>query len=255
MNIGSNLTPIVPTPQDDPCTVAIAFEPIVAAQIPPHPALHVVAAAVTPEAGWAAMHVYNRNGLSSSLTKPSYEGKWNQNGGSLKVVPTMSLRTILASLQPYTIDFIKTDMQGHDFSAISSAGDLLVQQGVKRLMTEVYWGNVVTYQGIHNDFCKDWWPYMTKIGYVFEGLSERHMAGYGNAEELAATCRKEMEAAKDETAGLQEINALWRLRTETSMGLGVYEYGVHQSKRAGHQFTNEEYARCHPQENATDPRF
>jgi hypothetical protein len=34
-NIGSNLDPIVPNPQDDPCTVAIAFGPIVAAQIPP----------------------------------------------------------------------------------------------------------------------------------------------------------------------------------------------------------------------------
>lgn len=102
------------------------------------------------------MHMYNKNGVSSSLTKPSYEGFWNKNGGSIKVVPTMSMRTILESLQLYAIDFIKTDMQGHDFSAISSAGDLLVKQGVKRLMTEVYWGNVVTYQGIRNDLCKDW---------------------------------------------------------------------------------------------------
>jgi hypothetical protein len=87
----------------------------------------------------------------------------------------------------------------------------------------------------------------TKIGYIFEGLSERNMAGYGNAEELelAATCREETEAANDGTAGLQEINALWRLGTEASMGPGVYEYNRHQSKSKGHRFTDEEYARCH----------
>ncbi len=92
MNIGSNVDPIIPRlTDDDPCTVSIAFEPIVSHLIPKHPALHVIPAAVTgDDNGWAAMNIYNRNGASSSLSKASFEDYWNKHT-ELKIVPTIGL--------------------------------------------------------------------------------------------------------------------------------------------------------------------
>ena len=101
LNIGSNSDPIVPRPKDDPCVIAIAFEPMVPHTIKPHPALHVVAAAVTGEdntttgGGLATMRFYNDNGISSSLSTPTESSYWNdkekrRGDGSIRVVPTLS---------------------------------------------------------------------------------------------------------------------------------------------------------------------
>ena len=253
LNIGSNDDPIVPRPTDDPCTVALAFEPVVSHLIPSHPALHVIPAAVTGEGGWATMHMYNKHGVSSSLSKPSKKANWNSDGGTLKVVPTISFRTILESLQNFKIDMIMTDMQGHDFAAVSSVGDLLKEVGVKRLITEVYKDNIVSYQGVNNDLCHDWLPHMTSNGYVFEGLTEMRgdtetlLIGFRNAEEIQISCKKALEDKNVEArkAGFEEYNAFWRLKGEKpSSDLKVYHYGTHRPGKPGHTFTDEEYQKC-----------
>lgn len=273
LNIGSNLDPIVPRPMDDPCTVSLAFEPIVGHQIPPHPALHVIHAAVSYEGGWSAMNLYNKDGRSSSLNKASHQAAWsNQNRWNKKshiqIVPTISFRTILESLQHYDIQMILTDMQGHDFKSVSSVGDYLAQVGVRRLVTEVYKDNVSSYKDAHNDLCRDWLPHMTSIGYVFEGLTnmrgdvETLLDGYRNAQEVKETCEKERKEHPVETAGLSEYNAYWRLESEPPMpasfvskekenegGAGaspidVYMYGTHSPKMQGHMFAKEEYEKC-----------
>jgi hypothetical protein len=250
MNIGSNVDPIIPRLTDDPCTVSIAFEPIVSHLIPKHPALHVIPAAVTgDDNGWAAMNIYNRKGASSSLSKASFEDYWNKHT-ELKIVPTIAFRKILESLRGYNIDFLLTDMQGHDFTAVSSVGDLLAEVGVKRIVTEVYKDKVYTYKGVQNDLCENWLPHMTKIGYVFEGLSkittglETLVEGYRNAQEIKETCK--VSTAKMEElpkAGLNEYNALWRLKSEAaSNNLGIYQYGT--ASDTGQKFSPEDYAKC-----------
>jgi len=250
-NIGSNLDPIVPRPNDDPCTIALAFEPIVGHLIPVHPALHVIPAAVAPEGGWATMNLYNKDGRSSSLSKASFGANWNKNS-KLKIVPLISFRTILDSLRNYEIDLILTDMQGHDFASVSSVEGYLAETGVKRLITEVYKDSITTYKGANNDLCKDWLPHMTSIGYVFEGLTqmvgdtETLIEGYRNDKEVVETCKRSFLGNAEEKAGLSEFNAFWRLKSEPTVGRGVeaYQYGTHSSKQQGHTFSNEDYAKC-----------
>jgi hypothetical protein len=252
-NIGSNLDPIVPRPNDDPCTIALAFEPIVGHLIPDHPALHVVPAAVTPEGqgGWTTMNLYNKDGRSSSLSKASYGAVWNENS-KFKVVPIISFRNILDSLRNFEIDLILTDMQGHDFVSVSSVGKYLAERNVKRLITEVYRDNVTTYKGAQNDLCKNWLPHMTSIGYVFEGLTamvgetDTLLYGYHNYEEAVASCKKSLENNPEEKNGLNEYNAFWRLESEPKVGSGIefYQYGTHSSKREGHKFADQDYAKC-----------
>jgi hypothetical protein len=246
LNIGSNVDPIVPRSTDDPCTVALAFEPVVSHLIRPHPALHVIPAAVTGEGGWASMYMYNTKGASSSLSKPAKEDFWNEGGGALKVVPTISFRTILESLRHYKIDLIQTDMQGHDFEAVSSVGGFLKEAGVKRLITEVCKDNIATYEGVNNDLCRDWLPHMTSIGYVFEGLDKIN-EGFHNAEEIQISCKKALENKNVEApkAGREEYNAYWRLEEEEpSSDHTVYHYLKHSRKKPGHKFTDEEYQKC-----------
>jgi hypothetical protein len=253
LNIGSNVDPIVPRSTDDPCTVALAFEPVVSHLIPPHPALHVIPAAVTGEGGWASMFMYNTKGVSSSLSKPKEKAVWNKGGGTVKIVPTISFQTILESLRHYKIDLIMTDMQGHDFAAVSSVGGLLKGLGVKRLVTEVYKDNIATYQGVKNDLCQDWLPHMTSIGYIFEGLTEMRvneekiLEGFRSAEEIQISCKKTLEGRNVEApkAEFFEYNAFWRLEgEEPSSDLKVYHYGKHSPRKTGHTFTDEEYQKC-----------
>ena len=103
MNIGSNLDPIVPRTEDGPCVMSIAFEPIVHSQIPTHPRLFVVPAAIGATQGLATMTVLNANGLSSSLARPGKSNSWNNKkgrDGSVKIIPIISLAHVLKSI-PY----------------------------------------------------------------------------------------------------------------------------------------------------------
>jgi hypothetical protein len=71
LNIGSNVDPVLP-PANDSCVVAIAFEPLVHASIPPAPRLFVVPAAVSDSASLSTMRLFDKNaGQSSSLLTAS----------------------------------------------------------------------------------------------------------------------------------------------------------------------------------------
>lgn len=247
INIGSNVDPILPRPIDGPCTTAIAFEPIAYTFIPPHPALRVVPAAVTGgnRGAIAAMHTYNKKGLSSSLSAASFSANWNRRE-TLRVVPTIPLKVVLESLQDYSIDLIMTDMQGHDFLAVSSVD--LASFGVQRLITEVYMEDTVTYDGVRNDLCRDWLPEMTRQGYVYEGLSDAlyppgknytHMQG-----DLAEACAPQLAHAPNPEPGLSEQNAHWRLASITASTPSTRDTFYEYPSREAHTFSDAEYAQC-----------
>jgi hypothetical protein len=216
------------------------------------------------------MNLYNKDGRSSSLNEANHlaawsnQQRWNKDS-KIKIVPTISFRTILESLEHYDIQMILTDMQGHDFKTVSSVGDLLVKVGVRRLVTEVYKDNVSTYKDSHNDLCLNWLPYMTSIGYVFEGLTrmagdkETLLDGYRNVQEVRETCAKFRKNPPLEKVGVSEYNAYWRLKSEpvgVGGGVGVgtenknenlethYFYGTHSPGQPGHVFSKEAYEQC-----------
>lgn len=230
VNIGSNLDPLLP-PEDDPTVAAIAFEPIVSCNISHHPRLYVVPAAVSSEDGMALMNVAHQHGVSSSLYEPTKKvhAMLSANTGvaeTEKIVPMVAMTTFLNSI-PERIDIlhIKTDMQGHDYSALSSAGALL--RRAHYLETEVYFRGVETYKGAKNDFCRDTFPFMRSIGFEVIGVYNRHKYSdslhksnlkHGIATDAAsadAFCKREtLKGAV--SVSLYEGNAYWK-RNDTTL--------------------------------------
>eukprot|EP00889_Picochlorum_renovo_P005735 jgi/Picre1/32765/NNA_001051.t1 len=204
INIGSNLDPILPR-EDDAGTHAIAFEPVVGDLILPHPKLSIISAGVDESPGLATIYQYNDHGVSSSFSKPAAESFWNNDpnrDGNPKIVPVVSFRDVLDSIPlEVEISFIKTDMQGLDFKAVSSVGTYLRERKVKRLKTEVYLDNVRTYEGVKNDFCLSFLPYMTSIGYKLFQVGK----------ETPEQARKHCDTHFEERPGLQEYDAYWVL--------------------------------------------
>lgn len=185
INIGSNLDPILPPADFGDDAITIAFEPIVGCDILgtnlPSKSIHnihhhhqllVVHAAVSATSGLTSMYMYNKNGESSSLSKATAKSYWNSNtnnrtsDGTIRMVPLLTLPQILHAIPTHIhIPYIKTDMQGHDFAAIAAAGPMLFERGVDYIMTEVFFHDETSYEGVQNDFCHDWWPHMQRVGY------------------------------------------------------------------------------------------
>lgn len=238
INIGSNVDPIIPK-AGEIHTHSLAFEPVVSHLIPSHIQLSVISAAVGRESGLSTIHVYNENGVSSSLAKAASSQFWKNNPARDRrtmTVPVISFKDILDAIPPSVeIHFIKTDMQGMDFEAITSVGKMLRERGVQRLMTKVYLDNVRTYQDVHNDFCRDWLDYMTSLGYTLFHLGQDPPA------EAIRRCEK----ANKEKVGLKETDAYWRLDTiDEEDSLDKYQYPsvpTVTDQRAENQFGNFEH--------------
>lgn len=217
MNIGSNIDPVLP-PHDDPLTIAIAFEPVVGCLIKKHPRLYVVPAAVSAKGAWATMGVYNSHGLSSSLSAPStkkarYMKLLRRAQPEVLFVPVLSMVQVLEGIPPEVeIWFIKTDMQGHDFEALAGGGELLKR--VHYLRVEAWAENVYSYEGAHNDFCNDHFPYFTALGFEFVELTGywKHHRFKGH-DAAAAFCALH----KDDKAhhGIRDVDAFWRRKGTT----------------------------------------
>jgi FkbM family methyltransferase len=214
INLGSNLDPILPPHNYSSNSLTLAFEPIVACDMKAHPLLLVVPAAVSPYSGLTSMYLYNKNGRSSSLSRPSKRSFWNtgrQQDGTLVVVPTVTLRQILQAIPKRIrrIPYLKTDLQGYDWSVISSAGDDLRNRPVDYLYTEVYFDLVSTYKDVQNDFCRDWLPSMKDLGYdlVYVEKPDKTTLTLQSAVKM---CSSSVPQAASTVDDLREGNALWK---------------------------------------------
>ena len=102
--------------------------PVVHEKILPMDRLYVVPAAVSGTQGIATMGVYNLNGLSSSLSAPAagLSAKWasSRMPTNATTVTTFAMADVLNAYRG-RVWYLKTDMQGHDFVSLKSAGQLL----------------------------------------------------------------------------------------------------------------------------------
>ena len=160
-----------------------------------------------------SMMVYNTNGVSSSLAKPSDEQFWNSDktrgDGKAMLVPVITLSSVINAIPTTTnISLIKTDMQGFDFVAIKEAATALKKR-VTHLYTEVWFDDTYTYHA-ENDLCRDWLPFMTELGYVLVRTN-----GKGDdVKEIRANCEKQLKDRPvrpdvEASAGLNEGDAFW----------------------------------------------
>lgn len=242
LNIGSNKDPILPQSRSGPCAMTIAFEPMIPELVPAHPQVMVVPAAVSDSASLATMYKYNRDGVSSSLSKAAKSDYWNKNM-ELKIVPVVSMADVLQSIPPQvTIDFIQTDAQGFDFSIIQAGIRDIRKRGVKFLKTETYTDNVITYEGVKNDLCLHWIPFMTANGYTLVGTTVNYNQKFQTADKVMEACARQDRKA-DPKAGLKEVDALWKLSTvKETPEESRYAYPVLSGKES--TFTEKDYETC-----------
>lgn len=245
LNIGSNKDPVLPRESSGPCAVTIAFEPVIPELIPEHPQVMVVPAAVSDSSSLATMYKYNRNGVSSSLSKAAEDSFWNTGNKNMgvKIVPVVSMTDVLQSIPSHvTIDFIQTDAQGFDFSIIQAGIEEIRARGIKFLKTETYTDNVITYQGVENDLCLHWIPFMTANGYSLIGTTHNYNQGFEPVDKILEACARQDKSANP-TAGLKEADALWKLSSVTDVvDNSRFEYPIHS--RSQSPFTDQEYEAC-----------
>jgi len=255
INIGSNLDPILPAYSMGPCAHSIAVEPIIGCEIVEHRQLSVIHAAVSDKAGVATMFKYNDGGQSSSFAKAAMNANWNtnkeRNDGKHVIVPVITLSSFLNAI-PSTvkISFLKTDMQGFDYAAIKEAGTRLVEKGVYHISSEVWYDDVYSYDAA-NDFCRDWLPLMTELGYVlshFDGVGNRGGIGNqpANMEKVEAQCQEQLKQfperpTVEQRHGLSEGNAWWVHRN--AIDVPFPDTPLNYQFDNNH-FTEEDYATC-----------
>ena len=251
INVGSNLDPIMPAYSMRPCAHSVAIEPIVGCHIQEHRQLTVIHAAVSDRPGVASMIQNNQHGVSSSLAIPAKEDFWNTNkeqgDGKRIMVPVITLSSVLNAIPSrVNIPFIKTDMQGFDFVAIKAAGPVLKER-VAHIVNEVWFDDVYTYEA-ENDFCRDWFPFMTELGYILTKIE-----GWGGSageppdpDVIASLCQEQLNRFPErptvkERPGLAEGNAWWAHHDAINVEMPHCEtLQVFNSS----YFTDEDYATC-----------
>lgn len=168
INIGPSTTPIE-VDGDGNLLILVDPLPSVAAYLRQQfgtPHVLVYEAAISNFSGTAVFHEYNLKGMSSSLSTPTESASWNQNSTSI-TVQVHTLKELLDAIPSnLAISFLKTDMQGYDFTAIKSAGNELKR--VKRIMSEVFQDGKPSYANTLNEYNRDWLPYMTGMGYTMD---------------------------------------------------------------------------------------
>jgi FkbM family methyltransferase len=158
VNVGPNKSPI----RGDPGAFVILIDPLPEVtrflqQKHASATTVVYQAAISNFTGHAEFHVYNGEGVSSSLAvHPGWSRKTLQ-------VPVHTLRELLDAIPPgMPITMLQTDMQGNDLTAIKSAGPAIGR--VHEIISEVYQDGYSTYAGVQNEL-SNWLPYMQKVGF------------------------------------------------------------------------------------------
>jgi FkbM family methyltransferase len=167
INIGTNLSPLAAS---GPEVFLILVEPIpkVAKEVAKkvkkgNKEATVLQMAISNFTGTAVFHVYaSGKGQSSSLSRPRRSAWWNKDESAINV-SVHTLKELLEAVpEELPIQFLKTDMQGHDLSAIKSAGDAIKR--VSKIHSEVYGDGHPTYKGVDNSRTS-FLRYMNEMGF------------------------------------------------------------------------------------------
>jgi len=252
LNIGSNIDPILPRKRDGPCTLTIAFEPIVPEQIPLHPQVRVVPAAVSNQASLSTMYLYNEKAVSSSLSRATNEAlryfQQTDHSTITKIVPVLTLTQVLRSI-PTAVEILMldTDLQGYDFTAVAAA--LPFPRRIPYLKTETTLDDdhYEPYIGTQNSLCRDWLPFLTAHGYHLVGTQvggrRNVVPGFESTAQALQTCRRSSNN-NNSYYKYKEVDALWSLDDIEEDHLDAFAF-LTLSNRTKPPFSEQEYAACH----------
>ena len=193
INVGSNEDPVLcPANATDPShkgLITVAIEPDLHtigrmlkrpdnAEAHSKGQLFILPCVVSNSTSIAGFRRFNFGGLSSSLAEPSrnwkFKGRQDLGIAESSMVPVLPMRTVLDMVPPTSyVNFLKTDMQGFDFLALSGVGDLL-RDRVLYLRHESNYGGFYgrSYKGCANDMFQDFEPFLRSLG--FEPASPKH---------------------------------------------------------------------------------
>lgn len=171
LHVGSHADPII-SADPDTLTIAVEPDPFTAARIPFHPRVQVLVSAFGNSSSVAEFHTYHE-GLSSSLgtATPAMRDLFTYLDGEFAdfalLVPVLPLATLLRFLAQKThIQLLLTDMQGMDFSAVSSAALELpeVFSSIDAMSFEADCRGKSSYNGLANSIENEWIPFMSSTG-------------------------------------------------------------------------------------------
>ena len=169
------------------------------------------------------------------------------------IVPVITLSSVLKAIPGRVkVSFVKTDMQGFDFVAIRAAGQALKER-VTHILNEVWFGDVYSYKA-ENDFCRDWLPFMTELGYVLKKIDVQlgHFDGIKgeleDTEMIKAMCEKQLNEhpvrpTVEENPGLVEGNVYWV--REDAIDVEFPDCKILPFFKKKNYFSEEDYVTCH----------
>lgn len=208
INIGPNVSPIVP-PENDKSVAVLVVEPNIGVA---HylreeyqkkryvSRFFVINAAIAgpPHTGrFLTFNHYNVDGASSSLSsaledargrpqsfanRKSFDPSAHYGPGPAGVdfVPVLPLEALLRAV-PSDVDipYLKTDTQGFDLEVVKSASVKSLRR-VGKIMSETYLPGIakVRYRNVRNELGRDWIPYMKKVGFGLTNPTNREMDEY-----------------------------------------------------------------------------
>ena len=117
-----------------------------------------------------------------------------------------------------------------------------IKERITHFETEVWINDVYTYDA-QNDFCRDWLPFMTELGYTCIKLGDNL-----DVEQIKAKCEKWIKVHPvrpkvQESTGLNKIKAFW-VRNDAMDNPTFPNILVVQKFKPG--FAEEDYATCFP---------
>ena len=91
-------------------------------------------------------------------------------GHGHRMVRIIPLVAVLDAVPPSVrIELLKIDTQGHDFSTLEATPALALRGRAAYLKTEVWLGRQ-NYAGVRNDLCRDFLPYLRRVGYALQAV-------------------------------------------------------------------------------------
>lgn len=119
--------------------------------------------AISNFTGDAHFNLYGKSFGSSSLSKASQTADWNTQRHEVIDVKVHTLKDLFDAIpKTMPITLLKTDLQGHDLTAIKSAGWQITR--AETILSEVHGPRKSTYQGVDNSY-PSWAKHMNKMGY------------------------------------------------------------------------------------------
>lgn len=120
----------------------------------------IIDAAVSDKSGTDVLHVPDDGGSTISSLWKRRESIFQEHNYQEKLITTITIDEVVNRFNIDTIDFMKMDIEGHEFAALLGAKETLKSRKIKALTFEFGSGNINS-----RTFFHDFWDLLNPLGY------------------------------------------------------------------------------------------